>query len=287
MSKKRSLGRGLGALIPDFTAEEEGLLKEIRVSDIRPSPRQPRQSLDEEKINELAVSIKEHGVVQPILVRPVEEGKYEIIAGERRWRACCQLGMEYIPAIVRECGDLEASALSLIENVQRENLNPLEEAKAYKQLLSEFGLTQEEVSRLVGKSRAFIANTVRLLHLPPEVQDMLSDGRISAGHARALLTLEDAGKQIAVAREVSDKGLTVRETEELVKRICGEEITEKKRTRQASREDRDTQVSFFETALEKALGTAVRIKLRRGGGGVIEISFSDRQQLANLVDLLA
>ncbi|WP_027717098.1 ParB/RepB/Spo0J family partition protein [Desulfovirgula thermocuniculi] len=286
MSKKRSLGRGLGALLPGVAPEEEGSLKELRVGDIRPNPRQPRQSLDEEKIAELAASIKEHGVVQPILVRPVGDGKYEIIAGERRWRACCRLGMEYIPAIVRGCGELEASALSLIENVQREDLNPVEEAKAYRQLLQEFGLTQEEVSRLVGKSRAYVANAVRLLGLPPEVQDMLAEGKLTAGHARALLVLEDAGRQIAVAREALNKGLTVRETEELVRKLCGEGAAEKRRERKRSREERDPQVDGFEAALGKALGTAVRIKLRRGGGGVIEIPFGDRRQLAHLVEQL-
>lgn len=284
MSRKRSLGRGLEALLPGVVAEEEGLLKELRVGDIKPNPRQPRQTLDEEKIAELAQSIKEHGVVQPILVRPVDDGKYEIIAGERRWRACCRLGMEYIPAIVRECGELEASALSLIENVQREDLNPIEEAKAYRQLLEGFGLTQEEVSRVVGKSRAYVANAVRLLALPPEVQDLLAEGKLSAGHGRALLVLDDAGKQIAAAREAAGKGLTVRETEVLVRRLCGEE--EGKRGRERSREEKDPQVEGFEAALGKSLGTAVRIKFRRGGGGIIEISFGDRRQLAYLVEQL-
>lgn len=284
MSRKRSLGRGLEALLPGVSGEEEGLLKELRVGDIKPNPRQPRQSLDEEKIAELAQSIKEHGVVQPIIVRPVAGGKYEIVAGERRWRACCLLNMEYIPAVVRECGDLEASAISLIENVQREDLNPIEEAKAFRQLVEGFGLTQEEVSRVVGKSRAYVANAVRLLGLPPEVQDFLAEGKLSAGHGRALLTLDDAGRQIAAAREAIARGLTVRETEELVRRLCGE--GEKKRERERRREEKDPQVESFEAALGQSLGTAVRIRLRRGGSGVIEISFGDRRQLAYLIEQL-
>ncbi|NHM26731.1 ParB/RepB/Spo0J family partition protein [Desulfofundulus sp. TPOSR] len=289
MSKKRGLGRGLGALIPVVQSEGEGALQEIRVDDVQPNPRQPRQAIDQEKIQELALSIQEHGVVQPIVVRPVPGGKYEIIAGERRWRACRMLGLEFIPAIIRDYGDLEASAISLIENVQREDLNPLEEAVAYRRLIDEFGLTQEDIARLVAKSRPFIANTLRLLSLPPEVQDMLSAGLITAGHARAILSLDDAAAQIAAAREVVSGGLNVRETEELIRRFTGRDgKNHEPAQKQASHSSRskDEELESMEDMLGGALGTRVRIRARRGGRGVIEIAFESRAQLDEIINLL-
>ncbi|MDQ0284925.1 ParB family chromosome partitioning protein [Desulfofundulus luciae] len=289
MSKKRGLGRGLGALIPVVQSEGEGSLQEIRVDDVQPNPRQPRQAIDQEKIQELALSIREHGVVQPIVVRPIPGGKYEIIAGERRWRACRILGMEYIPAVIRDYGDLEASAISLIENVQREDLSPLEEAMAYRRLIDEFGLTQEDIARLVAKSRPFIANTLRLLSLPPEVQEMLNAGLITAGHARAILSLDDAATQIAAAREVVSGGLNVRETEELIRRFsAGDDknhLSAPKQTSPFSRSN-DEELESMEDMLGGALGTKVRIRSRRGGRGVIEITFESRAQLDEIINLL-
>ncbi|WP_027355961.1 ParB/RepB/Spo0J family partition protein [Desulfofundulus thermocisternus] len=288
MSKKRGLGKGLGALIPVDSNDVNGSLQEIRVEDVQPNPRQPRQALDQDKIQELALSIKEHGVVQPIVVRPVAGGRYEIIAGERRWRACRILGLKYIPAIIKDYGDLEASAVSLIENVQREDLNPLEEASAYRRLIDEFGLSQEEIARLVAKSRPFITNTLRLLSLPPEVQDMLSSGVITAGHARAILSLDDAAKQIAAAREVVAHGLNVRETEELVRRFINESSDDGASVKEKSSPSAsdDGELVSLEDMLGDVLGTKVRIRARRGGRGVIEITFDNREQLDELVNLL-
>ncbi|RKO65521.1 ParB/RepB/Spo0J family partition protein [Desulfofundulus salinus] len=289
MSKKRGLGRGLGALIPVVQSEGEGALQEIRVDEVQPNPRQPRQAIDQEKIQELALSIQEHGVVQPIVVRPVPGGKYEIIAGERRWRACRMLGLEFIPAIIRDYGDLEASAISLIENVQREDLNPLEEAVAYRRLIDEFGLTQEDIARLVAKSRPFIANTLRLLSLPPEVQDMLNAGLITAGHARAILSLDDAATQIAAAREVVSGGLNVRETEELIRRFSdkdGKNHEPAQKQASPSSRSKDEELESMEDMLGGALGTRVRIRSRRGGRGVIEITFESRAQLDEIINLL-
>ncbi|MGB9803917.1 ParB/RepB/Spo0J family partition protein [Desulfofundulus sp.] len=289
MSKKRGLGRGLGALIPLDQPADEGSLREIRVDDVQPNPRQPRQAIDQEKIQELALSIQEHGVVQPIVVRPVSDSRYEIIAGERRWRACRVLGLEYIPAIIRDYGDLEASAISLIENVQREDLNPLEEAVAYRRLIDEFGLTQEEIARLVSKSRPFIANMLRLLTLPPEVQDMISAGLITAGHARAILSLNDAAAQIAAAREVVSAGLNVRETEKLIRRFSGQDGSNSKSDK-ATEESPSTidsgDLETMEQLLVGALGTKVRIRSRRHGRGVIEINFESRAQLEEIINLL-
>ncbi len=264
-------------------------MQEIRVDAVQPNPRQPRQAMDQEKIQELALSIQEHGVVQPIVVRPIPGGKYEIIAGERRWRACRLLGVEFIPAIIREYGDMEASAVSLIENVQREDLSPLEEAVAYRRLIDEFGLTQEDISRLVGKSRPFIANTLRLLSLPPEVQDMLNADLITAGHARAILSLEDASMQIATAREVVSGGLNVRETEELVRRISDRDVKNNEPAQKQaspSRRNKDEELESMEDMLGVALGTGVRIRSRRGGRGVIEIAFESRAQLEEIINLL-
>ncbi|MCS5697044.1 ParB/RepB/Spo0J family partition protein [Desulfofundulus thermocisternus] len=288
MSKKRGLGKGLGALIPVDSNDLDGTLQEIRVEDVHPNPRQPRQSLDQDRIQELALSIKEHGVVQPIVVRPVAGGRYEIIAGERRWRACRILGLKYIPAIIKDYGDLEASAVSLVENVQREDLNPLEEASAYRRLIDEFGLSQEEIARLVAKSRPFITNTLRLLSLPPEVQDMLSSGVITAGHARAILSLDDAAKQIAAAREVVAHGLNVRETEELVRRFINESRDDGASAKEKSSPSAsdDGELVSLEDMLGDVLGTKVRIRARRGGRGVIEITFDNREQLDELVNLL-
>ncbi|MDK2888597.1 MAG: ParB family transcriptional regulator, chromosome partitioning protein [Thermoanaerobacter sp.] len=287
MSKKRGLGKGLGALIPVDSNDVNGSLQEIRVEDVQPNPRQPRQALDQDKIQELALSIKEHGVVQPIVVRPIAGGRYEIIAGERRWRACRILGLKFIPAIIKDYGDLEASAVSLIENVQREDLNLLEEASAYRRLIDEFGLSQEEIARLVAKSRPFITNTLRLLSLPPEVQDMLSSGVITAGHARAILSLDDAAKQIAAAREVVAHGLNVRETEELVRRFINESSDVSAPVKEkSSPAASDGELVSLEDMLGDVLGTKVRIRARRGGRGVIEIAFDNRDQLDELVNLL-
>lgn len=197
----------------------QGMLKEIRVSDIRPNPKQPRLRMDQEKLMELVESIREYGVVQPVVVRVRPGGGYELIAGERRWRACQQLGLEYIPAVVREFGELQSAAIALIENLQRENLNPLEEATAYKRLMDEFQLTQDEVSQRVGKSRPQITNMLRLLSLPNEIKVWLNTGELSVGHARALLGLDSRQQQIDLANLIIKKNLSVRQVEDMVRTI--------------------------------------------------------------------
>lgn len=257
----------------------QGILKEIRVSDIKPNPKQPRLKIDQEKLLELVESIREYGVVQPVVVRS-QPGGYELIAGERRWRACQQLGYEYIPAVIREYGELQSAAIALIENLQRENLNPLEEATAYRRLMDEFELTQDQVSQRVGKSRPQITNMVRLLSLPNEIKVKLSNGEISAGHARALLTLESKQKQIDVCELIIKKQLSVRQVEELVQNLLKSEQKNVKKEKPL-----DPVILDLEDQLRSTLGTKVQIKTSRKGGK-IEIDYYDHDDLNRLLELL-
>lgn len=214
MVKKKGLGTGLDAL---FGAEPEQIPTDaLPISRVEPREGQPRTVFDEEALQDLAESIAQHGVLQPITVRQLDSGYYQIIAGERRWRAARQAGLTEIPARVIEADDKKTQELALVENLQREDLNPLEEARGYKALMEDFGLTQEAVSQSVGKSRSAVANALRLLNLRPEVAALLEKGELSMGHARALLPLEDGEKQLAAAKQVAEKGLSVRQTEALV-----------------------------------------------------------------------
>jgi len=282
LSKRRGLGKGLEALIPVMTEDITGkdMLREINIEKIRTAPRQARKLFDQEKLDELAASIKEHGVIQPVVVRPLPDGSYELIAGERRWRACKSLGCQSIPAVIKEYRDLEATAAALIENVQREDLNPLEEAAAYHQLMEDFDLTQEDVSSRVGKSRPFVANMVRLLGLPVEIKDMIVSGRISAGHARALLAINDGEKQLAAAFKIARQQLSVRQAE----RIAKEMIEEKEK-----KAERVLSVHYLlkaEERLKRLIGTKVKVKELPGGRGKLEIDFSDERDLKRIIDLL-
>ncbi|OAT79478.1 ParB/RepB/Spo0J family partition protein [Desulfotomaculum copahuensis] len=287
MSKKRGLGRGLDALIPVLGNIDDERLEKVKVADVHPNPRQPRQHLDEEKLKELADSIREHGVVQPVVVRPLDEGGYELIAGERRWRACVALQEEFIPAVIRNYNEVEASAISLIENIQREDLNPLEEAMAFRRLMDEYKLTQEDISRVVGKSRPFIANSLRLLSLPPEVKELLYNGRISAGHARALLALDQAADQAAVASDVVAAGMSVRDLEELVrKRIAPDKASSGEEKIKNSAGGDDPDFESMEGMLNGILNSTVRIRRRKGGRGVIEISYNSRAHLDEIINIL-
>ncbi|GAW93656.1 ParB/RepB/Spo0J family partition protein [Calderihabitans maritimus] len=288
---KRGLGKGLQALIPSVPSLEgkgdrgQGEVVELKVESINPNRYQPRKEFDDAKLEELANSIKQHGIVQPVVVRPLGNGNYELVAGERRWRACCKLGMKTIPAIIKEMSDREATEAALIENVQREDLNPLEEAWAYRTLIEEFKLTQEEVARRVGKSRSFIANTLRLLSLPCSVQDMVSEGLLTAGHARALLAVEDSAVQEELANRVVAKGLSVRETEALVRKFK-EQQTEKGEGRDSNRGARlDPVYRDIAERLESFLGTRVKIK-QRGEQGKIEIDFYSQEDLGRIVELI-
>ena len=213
---KRGLGRGLGSLIPSLNADQHEL-EEIPVADIRPSESQPREQFDDEALEELAGSIERHGVLQPIMVRPAEGGGYVLIAGERRWRAAREAGLETMPTIIKRSTDSESLQLALVENIQREDLNALEEARAFKRLIDEFGVTQAELAEMVGKNRTTVANTMRLLNLADEVQEMVMADSLSSGHARTLLALPDPEDQLKLAHRVLAEGLSVRRTEELVR----------------------------------------------------------------------
>ncbi|TEB17836.1 putative chromosome-partitioning protein ParB [Pelotomaculum sp. FP] len=284
MSKRRGLGKGLQALFPSADQAAAGAteqLKEIDIDKIRTASRQPRQLFDPEKLAELAESIRELGVIQPVVVRPEAGGGYELIAGERRWRACKSLGYKTIPAVVKDYRDLEATAVSLIENIQREDLNPLEEALAYHQLMEDFQLTQEEVSGRVGKSRPFVANMVRLLGLPDEVKEMLAAGQLSAGHARALLAIEDAKKQAAAAGKIVRQQLNVRQTENLAKALMAEKAAGEKKKRYKA-----MLLASAEEELQKFLKTPVKVRATRNGRGKLEITYGDPVELNRLVELI-
>lgn len=218
MARRSGLGRGLGALIPPEAGDVGGsALRELAVGSIQPNPRQPRRHFDEESLSTLVASVRELGVLQPVLVRPAGEGAYELIAGERRWRAAKRAGLATIPAVVRESDDVAMLEQAVVENLHREDLNPLEEAAAYQQLLEDFSYTHDQVAIRVGKSRAAVSNTLRLFQLPPSIQRLVIDGRMSAGHARALLATPDRQFQEALARRVVAEGLSVRAVEEAVR----------------------------------------------------------------------
>ena len=218
MARPGGLGRGLGALIPSGTvAEQAGGLADIPIADIRPNPQQPREHFDEEALGALADSIREVGVLQPVLVRATDDGTYELIAGERRWRASRRVGLQTVPAIIRVADDTMMLQHAIVENVQREELNPLEEAAAYQQLIEDFSLTHDEVALRVGKSRATISNTLRLLQLPPSIQRYVKDGSLRMGHARALLGTPDRAFQEQLAKRAATEDLSVREVESAIK----------------------------------------------------------------------
>jgi ParB-like partition proteins len=277
--KRRGLGRGLEALIPTSWSEPTTAgetVTNLPVNAIRPNPFQPRQHFKPEELEALAESIKLHGLLQPILVRP-KDGEYELVAGERRWRAAQLAGLTEIPAIIRHCSDDELLALALIENLQREDLNPLDEAQAYKVLMEKFGLTQEAIAERVGKSRAAVANTLRLLNLPEPIKQALRDGTITEGHARALLGAPDEGMMMEVFQQVIKHSLSVRQTELLIQRL-----TSKRKKRERTL---DPNLLALQQILEERL--QVPVKLRRGRkGGVLEIRFFSDEELEGLVKKL-
>jgi ParB family transcriptional regulator, chromosome partitioning protein len=277
--KRPALGRGLSALIPDAPkappATERGL--DVDIDLLRPNRAQPRTIMDDSRIDELARSIKSNGVIQPIVVRKAEHG-YEIIAGERRWRASQKAGLLKVPVVVRDVPDERLLAVALIENIQREDLNPIEEAQAYRRLADEYQLTQDQIAEAVGKDRSSIANFIRLLKLPLEIRENLSAGALSMGHARALLSLADEQAQLRVAREVVSRNLSVRETESIVKK----DVDVAKPREEAPK---DVHTRAAEEKLRFALGTRVRIA-RRGKGGRIEIDFQSEEELHRLYEQL-
>jgi ParB family transcriptional regulator, chromosome partitioning protein len=277
------LGRGLSALIA--TGESVGGLRfeELPVSAIRPSTRQPRTSFPEAGIRELAASIKEVGILQPLVVRPTPGG-FEVIAGERRLRAAKEAGLERVPVLIRQAGEDESMELALVENLQRENLSPLETAAAYQALMDGFGLTKERLARRLGKSRAAVTNTLRLVHLPEGIQALLSDGKLSEGHARALLGLETEEQMTRLASKVEAEKLSVRKTEELVRELQGSPRETSHSTSQVGTTIPD---EFHEASrlMHEAIELPVRVKSLKSGGKV-EIRFRQTEELRALVSLL-
>jgi len=281
MAQRKALGRGLSALLGTTEAEPEQLL-EIDVDRILPNAQQPRRSFDEDSLNELADSIRVHGVIQPILVQVLPDNFYQLIAGERRWRAAQRAGLVRVPAVVREIASDSALEIALIENLQRQDLNPMEEAQAYEKLIAEFGLTQEEVARRVGKSRATIANMLRLLRLPLEVQQWITENKLSTGHAKALLALSDLGAIVESARKIIQGNYSVRQAEMLVSRQ-GKDRGAKDRPSIPEAIDPNVEAAIH--ALEQALGTKVTIQ-ESAGKGRIELHFFSFEEMNRLYDAL-
>ncbi len=279
---KKGLGKGLDALLGEYTEPQAEGLQEIDIYLIDTNEDQPRKTFDKEKLQELAESIKLHGVVQPIVVRRAGE-RYSIIAGERRYRAARMAGLAAVPVVIRDMGEMQAMEVALIENIQRENLNPIEEAAAIKSLMDLHDLTQEEVSKRISKSRPAVSNAVRLLSLPEEVQDMLRDGKIQAGHARAILSIPDDLNRAIVARRIAQTGASVREAERIVKA----ELNPKMEPAQPKQEKRteDPDLRAAEDALRERLGTKVLIQGSMGKGKLV-IEYYNKEQLSGLYDLL-
>lgn len=278
MSKRRGLGKGLGALIPQGDDAEAGAdrpaagLLTVAIDAISPNPHQPRSRMDEAALDELAASIEEHGLIQPLIVHDDGDGRYVLIAGERRWRAAQRAGLEQAPVVVKEASPQDMLELALIENIQRADLNPLEEAAAYRQLIEEFGLTQAQVAKRVGKSRPAVANTVRLLELPDRVQEAVVNGEISGGHARALLGLPTEEMRVNTMRTVIRKGYSVRQTEALVRKL-----TSAARPRSREKQRTPPEVVALESQFQQSLGTRVNIQKGSKGGRVVIHFYSDEE----------
>jgi ParB family chromosome partitioning protein len=288
VSEKQRLGRGLEALLGPISREQaqaSGALREISVAAISPNPFQPRRSFDDTALAELASSIDVSGLLQPIVVRPVGS-RFELIAGERRWRAVQRLGWSKVPAVVRELDDRTTLTLALIENLQRDDLTALDEAIGYQRLMGEFNVAQAEVARLVGKDRSTIANTLRLLKLPADVQELLQARTISEGHGRALLALEDALEMGRVAREIVAHGWSVREVEALVRGETPEKARGKMMKKPAAQKPASADARRVEDALRKRLGTDVRLTAKRRGRGLLAISYYSNDDLARVLELI-
>ncbi len=284
---KKSLGMGLDALFGDNGAEG-GDTHTLRISEIEPNRKQPRQDFDEAAIAELADSIRQHGLIQPIVVRPMEEG-YQIVAGERRWRACRMLGMSDVPVVVKDFTDEETAQIALIENIQRQDLNPVEEAAAYRALMDEYGMTQEALSKAVGKSRSAIANSVRLLNLPDEIVEMLRKGKLSAGQAKAIASADSEDTMLEIAKLAADGKITVRGIEKLASERSDKDVeTEGKQSVPKTAEERASMsyITEMQISLEDHLQKKVKITSKDGEKGTIVIDFYSKDELADLADRL-
>ena len=281
MASQKGLGKGLGALLGDFTEEplEKNAYQLLPIYKVEPNPDQPRQDFDEEELQALADSIAVHGIIQPLTVREMPNGYYQIIAGERRWRAARMANLSDVPAVIIEADDKKAMELALIENLQRQDLNPLEEALGYQTLMNEYGLTQEEAAGRVGKSRPAVANALRLLGLCPEVQERVRKGELSAGHARAILQLKSEKKQQEAAQKIVALGLSVRQAELLCKNMSKEPVPQKKEVFAVD------YVAECEKSLSKHLGRGVKI-VNGKRKGRFELEFYGQEDLQNLLDAL-
>ncbi len=285
-AKKSGLGKGLDSLIPDSLGiESSAEVKHepimIKTIEIEPNKSQPRREFDEEELEKLADSITQHGIIQPILLQKRDD-YYEIIAGERRWRAAKKIGLKEVPALVRDYSEQELYEIALIENLQRKDLNPIEEAQAYKHLIDEYDLTQEEVAKRVSKSRANITNMLRLLKLGDEVQELVSGGKISYGHARALLGISDRKIQSNIAKRIVDKQLSVRETEQLAKKV----VEEKKKNKPKKKAEKSFVYKDIEEKITERMGTKVVINEKEPGKGKLEIDYYSAEELERIYDLL-
>ena len=281
MASQKGLGKGLGALLGDFSEEplEKSAYQQLPIYKVEPNPDQPRQDFDEEELQALADSIAVHGIIQPLTVREMPNGYYQIIAGERRWRAARMANLSDVPAVIIEADDKKAMELALIENLQRSDLNPIEEAKGYQQLMTEYGMTQEVTAERVGKSRPAVANALRLLSLSPAVLELVEQGRLSAGHARALLTVKSAPEQYAVAMKVINLQLSVRQTENMCKNLV-------KATK--PKQEKPIAVDYLaecEKTLSKRLGRGVRIVSGKRKGR-LELEYYGEEDLQRLYELL-
>jgi ParB family chromosome partitioning protein len=278
MAKGGLGGGGLNLLFEDNISQVE-VKKTLRLSELEPNRTQPRKNFDELAISTLADSIREHGILQPLLVRPLSAGGYQIVAGERRWRAARMLGLDEVPVIIRDLTDLETAQIALIENLQRENLNPIEEAEGFRRLQNDFSMKQEDIARTVGRSRSAIANAMRLLHLPEEIQELLTDGSLTAGHARALLSFTDEELQIAAAHRAAAGQLTVRQLEKMAADAEKKDDTAKPHTV-------DSYYREVEISLNDRLGRKVRVDFKKNKG-VLVLEFYDKEDLAGLAERLA
>lgn len=283
MAKAKGLGRGMGALMGDaaLQAQESGSVY-LPISQVEPGLNQPRKNFDDEALEDLAESIREHGIIQPLTVRRLSSGYYQIIAGERRWRAAKKAGLYEVPAVIIEADDRKVMELGLIENLQREDLNPMEEAEGYQVLLTDYGMTQDEVARRMGKSRPAITNALRLTALPPEVREMLIQGQLTAGHGRAVLMVEGSNAQVAFAQHLVEQGLSVRQAETAAKNFT---LTPKKEKRSPAEDPNRIYIEEVEKSLSGRLGRKVTITAGRKKGR-LELEFYNTDDLNELLDLL-
>ena len=278
-SKIGGLGKGLDALFAENAVEEQGKTVTLRITDIEPNRAQPRKQFDEAALGDLAASISQHGVLQPLLVRPLPNGRYSLVAGERRWRASRMAGLTEVPVVIREMTDQAAAELALIENLQREDLNPMEEAIGYRTLMDSYGMTQEEAAQAVNKSRPAVANALRLLNLPDELAAMVHSGTLAAGHARTLLSFESKEEQLAAAKATVEQDLSVRALEKMAKAARAKPSSDRKTVL------RDSFYSEAELLLSEKLGRKVRVQVK-GDGGTLQLEFYGKDDLAMLAERL-